>query len=56
MNSVQESRENKKTVSLRLEENSDVILNRINTKYGISKSEVVETLIKKYAREEYGSF
>ncbi|CAC5903231.1 TPA: Cop-6 protein [Staphylococcus aureus] len=56
MNSVQKSSENKKTVSLRLEENSDVILNRIKNKYGISKSEVVETLIKKYAREEYGSF
>lgn len=56
MNSVRENKETKKTVSFRLEENTDDILNQVKSKYKISKSEVVETLIKKYAREEYGSF
>lgn len=56
MSSVQENKEKKKTVSFRLEENTDDILNQVKNKYRISKSEVVETLIKKYVREEYGSF
>lgn len=56
MNSVRENKETKKTVSFRLEKNTDDILNQVKSKYKISKSEVVETLIKKYAREEYGSF
>ena len=46
----------RKTISLRMQNETDDILNRIKDKYSITKSEVVETLIKKYAKEEYGSF
>lgn len=51
-----ESGEKKKTVSVRLFEDEDEILNKIREKYGISKSKQVETLIKKYAKEEYGAW
>lgn len=51
-----EKKEQKKTVTFRLFESDDEILNKIRTKYGISKSEVIETLIKKYAKEEYGAY
>ena len=51
-----EKKEDKKTISIRLFEQEDEALRRIKDKYGITKSEVVETLIKKYAKEEYGAF
>lgn len=46
----------KKTFTVRLFEEENETLSRIKEKYGLSKSEVIETLIKKYAKEEYGSF
>ncbi|HDG8755685.1 TPA: Cop-6 protein, partial [Staphylococcus aureus] len=49
-------KEDKKTISIRLFEQEDEALRRIKDKYGITKSEVVETLIKKYAKEEYGAY
>ena len=51
-----ERKEDKKTISIRLFEQEDEALRRIKDKYGITKSEVVETLIKKYAKEEYGAY
>ncbi len=51
-----EKKEDKKTISIRLFEQEDEALRRIKDKYGITKSEVVETLIKKYAKEEYGAY
>jgi len=42
-----EKKEDKKTISIRLFEQEDEALRRIKDKYGITKSEVVETLIKK---------
>lgn len=53
---MDESPEKKKTISIRLFENEDEILNKIRKKYGISKSKQIETLIKKYAKEEYGAW
>lgn len=52
---VKDNKSSKKTVSLRLEESTDDVLNQVKNKYGISKSKVVETLINKYVKEEYGS-
>lgn len=51
-----EKKEDKKTISIRLFEQEDEVLRNIKDKYGITKSEVVETLIKKYAKEEYGAY
>lgn len=51
-----EKKEDKKTISIRLFEQEDEALRSIKDKYGITKSEVVETLIKKYAKEEYGAY
>lgn len=56
MDSGEEIKKNKKSVTLRLEEDTDEIISKIKAKYGGTKSEIVETLIKKYAKEEYGSF
>ncbi|HFE4994917.1 TPA: ribbon-helix-helix protein, CopG family [Staphylococcus aureus] len=56
MDYVEEIKKNKKSVTLRLEEDTDEIISKIKAKYGGTKSEIVETLIKKYAKEEYGSF
>lgn len=48
--------EEKKATTIRLFQEENDVLDRIKLKYGISKSEIVETLIKKYARGEYGAF
>ncbi|GAA3726305.1 hypothetical protein GCM10022378_15190 [Salinicoccus jeotgali] len=55
MEEVEEKRE-KKNITLRLFPEEDLVLEKIKKKYGISKSEQIETLIKKYAREEYGAY
>lgn len=49
-------KKDRKTVSIRLDVTTNDILDKIKEKYGITKSEQVETLIKKYAKEEYGAF
>ncbi|HGH5575760.1 Cop-6 protein [Staphylococcus warneri] len=46
----------KKTVTIRLSPKEIETLNRIKKKYGISNSVQVETLIKNYARKEYGAY
>lgn len=53
---MSKEKKEKKNITLRLFPEEDVVLEKIKRKYGISKSEVVETLIKKYAREEYGAY
>lgn len=46
----------KKTISLRLLIEDDAELEKIKNKYGFTKSSIVENLIKKYAKEEYGAY
>ena len=46
----------KKTITVRLYEKENSTLDNIKKKYGISKSVQIETLIKKYAKKEYGEF
>jgi hypothetical protein len=49
-------KEEKKTITVRLYEKENSTLDNIKKKYGISKSVQIETLIKKYAKKEYGEF
>jgi len=48
--------EEKIATTIRLLQEENETLNKIKNKYKISKSEIVGTLIKKYAKEEYGAF
>lgn len=54
--SIERNKSEKKTFTVRLFDEENEALNRIKEKYGFSKSDVIATLIKKYAKEEYGSF
>lgn len=52
---LDEKNEYKKTVSFRIDSSAIELINLVSEKYKLSKSKVVNDLVKKYVREEYGN-